>query len=1149
MWLELNALILLVVVGLLSAGMLAVGLAVGYWRGWRRGRQQALNQSNPPPTRDADVEILAGMGRAILGAQLRLDALCEIVYQQAARIVSTAHFQIGLFEGDDYVIKIWVRDGERLPERRFPGNANTGLIGWVRTAAQGIRINDYEREWESLPARPSYDSVNPPRSGLFVPLIAGGEAIGAIAIQSDLPDAFTDESFRLMSVLASQAAGAIRNAQLYTRAQATADQLRLISDVSRQITSVQSLPSLFRQIVTLVHDRFQYYAVNIFTYDERADEVRLQASSHTEFDRRKLALKPKQGLVGSAYSTAQPLNIPDVTKDSRYVPVAVLEHTRSELCVPLVVDRRVLGILDVQSDELASFKPEDVFMLESLAGQLALALQEAQTYDTERRQAERINAMAEASRAVVSILDINDLLDEVVDLIADYFGYDRVHLFLRTGDRVVFRSGSGVHSARWSIEQLSYDIRDPGFIPWVARTGQPLICGDVATDERYVVGPGLEDSCSEMTVPIVMGERVLGVFDIQSPQSDAFTPEDATLVQALADTVAVGLRNASLFATEQRRRVLAETLREVSTVLVSSLDLESVLDGVLLGLQRVVVHEAAMIMLRREDEGDYVVRAVHGAANENEILGQAVPAAGDLIERMWGLLRQVETPEAVADIARLGFDRIYAPMQVGGKEIGILAIERIGMDHFSNEEIEIINTFANQAALAIEGAELFASQQEEAWVTTALLSVAESVNSTVELRQTIETLVRLTPMLVGVARCGLMQWDSTARSFNSGAAWGTPPAAEEEFEHLVINDRAFIDLISQATEPITLGADSPHPLPEPLPRLFEVETMLALPLLARGSLVGLMLVDRPALGEPINQRRRMNILSGIAHQSALALQTGRLQAEATERQRLERELEVAQRIQRSFLPQQLPRYPGWQLAAFYRAARQVGGDFYDFIPLRSGKVGIVIADVADKGVPAALFMALCRTNIRAAAFSRDDPVDTLVRVNELLLSDSRSDLFVTVWYGVWDPVTGEVIYAVGGHNPPLLLQADGLASELSGRGVALGVVERMRIEKRSVIIDPGDVLAGYTDGITDALRSDGAEFGLVGLQSTVSSFRQRSAQEIVTRVVRAVDTFTGDEPQFDDLTLIVLKRVGKDDARATTEMQMLKPDTLSGPLS
>ncbi|MDW8298167.1 MAG: GAF domain-containing protein [Anaerolineae bacterium] len=1122
--------LLVILVSLLSVGALALGLLVGYARGYRRGYQAT-------PSHFADLDILASVGRAILSAQLKLDALCEIVYQQANKIVETSDFQIGLFDDADYVIKVWVRHGERLPERRFSGQANSGLIGYVRRTAQGIRVGDFQREWEQLPAHPSYESVNPPRSALFVPLIAGGECIGVIAVQSHEPDRYSAESLRLMTLLANQAAGAIRNAQLYRQAQERADQLRVISELSRRITTTQALPSLFRQIVTLVHNQFGYYAVNVFTYDARTEIVQLRASSHEEFDRRSLQLRIGEGLVGWCAKHAQTVNVPDVSQDTRYLPVAVLPETRSEFCAPLIVDRRMLGVLDVQSNQLNAFKAESVFMLESLAGQLALAIQEALTYDAERRQAERINAMAEASRAVVSILDINDLLDEVVDLVADYFGYDRVHLFVRIGDRVVFRSGSGAHSARWAIEQLSYSIYDNGFIAWVARTGQPLVSGNVQADERYVIGSGLEDSRSEMTVPIMIGNHVLGVFDIQSPEPDAFTPEDVTLVQALADTVAIGMRNASLFAVEMRRRLLAETLRDVSEALVSSRDVKSVLDELLNSLRKVVDHQAALIALLRPEQGDYIVRAARGEVDARAILDQTFPLDDQMPERLWTLLRQLQLPED--DPIKSAHDRLFAPMQVGGREIGLLALERIGADHFDEEDIKIINAFANQAALAIEVAQLFAAKEEEAWVTSALLSVAEAMSSSLDLSQMLETLVSLTLMLVDVQCCGIMAWDAEFRRLGNGTARGLAPNAVAEFRTLVINDHPLLDLLQKCSAPMTVGSGTGHPLPEDLVRLFGMSALFVMPLVARGTLVGAMFVDPPRRDGDAN--RRLQILNGIAHQAALALQTARLQAEAQERQRLERELDVAQRIQHSFLPQQLPHLEGWQIATFYRAARQIGGDFYDFIPLKSGKWGIVIADVADKGVPAALFMALCRTNIRAAAFNRDDPVETLLRVNELLLSDSRSDMFVTVWYGVWNPATGEIAYANTGHNPPLLMSADGSSVELTAKGIALGVIENIKLEKKTCVMASGDILVAYTDGITDALRSDGTEFGVIGLHNTVLHHRQRSAVEIEQAIIQALDKFTGNEPPFDDVTLIVIKRTSaRESARATLELQMAR---------
>ena len=248
-------------------------------------------------------------------------------------------------------------------------------------------------------------------------------------------------------------------------------------------------------------------------------------------------------------------------------------------------------------------------------------------------------------------------------------------------------------------------------------------------------------------------------------------------------------------------------------------------------------------------------------------------------------------------------------------------------------------------------------------------------------------------------------------------------------------------------EPIACGVGTDYPLPPVLHQLFESPTLLGLPLIARGHLVGAMLVDHPALGGTIDQRR-LNILNGIAHQTAMALENARLQAEATAAERLERELEVARDIQTSFLPDTFPVEPGWEVAACYRAARQVGGDFYDFFPLDEHHWALVVADVADKGVPAALFMALSRTLLRAVGTNRQPPAETLARVNDLLLRDTRSDLFVTVWYGLWDTRTGEIQYSSAGHNPPLLIRADGSAEQLDSRGIALGVVPKIPLQRR-----------------------------------------------------------------------------------------------------
>jgi len=1109
---------LVTVIGLavgIGAGTLALGLVVGYWRGRHRGRHSAMAAGS-------EVDKLAGVGRAILSVQLKVDALCEVVYQESTRIVDTRNFQLGLFDDNAYHIYVWLRDGERLMPTHFPDAANAGLIGHVRRTASSLRVGDYQREWDALPAKPTYEGSDPPRSALFTPLLVAGEVIGVIVVQSDAAEAFTDESQRLMSIISSQAAGAIHNAQLYHKVQARANQLQLISEVGRQITAVQRLSSLFRQMVSLVQQKFDYHAVSVFTVDPETNIIKLGSSTSEVLTRLEPSLSAKDGLVGRVYATKATINVADVLSSAYALDQTALPSTRSELCIPLVVDDRVLGILDIQSEIPNTFRDDDVSAFESLAGQLGMAILESRAYEKAQRQAERINAMADASRAVVSILDINDLLDEVVDLIADYFGYDRVHLFLRSGNRLIFRSGSGVHSAKWAVERLSYDLSDRGFIPWAAQSGQPCISGDVLKDERYIVGPGLDDSRSEMTVPISMGQRVLGVFDIQSVEANAFSAEDVTLVQALADTVAVGLRNAGLFATETRRRMLSETLREISSTITSSLELESVLNEILTGLEKVVSYDAGMILLSNEQDDQSSVAAVRGMANEEDVLNEVVHHDQRFTSNLWALLYHMETEEMRAALDR--HDQLYAPLEVEGEQIGTLAVDRFGEDKFGPEEVEIINTFAAQAAVAIANAQLFAAQQEEAWVTTALLQVAQSTNTISTIEQTLETLVRLTTILVGVTRCGVMLWDVTARHFIGAAAWGLEPEAAKSFQTLIApcKDDPFFTALAEATDLIVAGGVGDHALPEKMRTLFGVPSLMFLPLLSKGTLGGAMIVEY--FPGAANNIRRMNILTGIATQTALALENSRLQEEANERERLNKELELARDIQQSFLPSQLPEVEGYSLAAFYHSAQQIGGDFYDLIPIKGNQWGIVIADVAGKGVPAALYMALSRTNIRASAFSRDKPDETLIRVNELLLSDSRSNLFVTVWYGVWNPATGELNYSCTGHNPPLLVKADGSISELKAKGWPLNIIEEMKLESKQMFLEPGDVLIAYTDGVTDSQNMVQDFFGLDKLREVVIQEREHSARQIGQAILESVDQFIEGTAQFDDLTIVILKR-------------------------
>jgi hypothetical protein len=243
--------------------------------------------------------------------------------------------------------------------------------------------------------------------------------------------------------------------------------------------------------------------------------------------------------------------------------------------------------------------------------------------------------------------------------------------------------------------------------------------------------------------------------------------------------------------------------------------------------------------------------------------------------------------------------------------------------------------------------------------------------------------------------------------------------------------------------------------------------------------------------------------------------------------RVQQELALAWQIQSSFLPRDLPDVMGWQVAAALEPARQTSGDFYDVIPLPNGRLGIVVADVADKGLGAALYMALSRTLIRTYALQYHARPDYALRVaNRRILMDSDAKQFVTVFYGILDPLAGTLTYCNAGHNPPYLLSAQDRdpVQELGGTGIPLGIFEGETWGQASVQIRPGDVLFVYSDGVTDAEDGRGEFFGEKRLLDVARSCLARSAQDAQETVLAAVHQFVGDAPQFDDITLMVVSR-------------------------
>ena len=240
---------------------------------------------------------------------------------------------------------------------------------------------------------------------------------------------------------------------------------------------------------------------------------------------------------------------------------------------------------------------------------------------------------------------------------------------------------------------------------------------------------------------------------------------------------------------------------------------------------------------------------------------------------------------------------------------------------------------------------------------------------------------------------------------------------------------------------------------------------------------------------------------------------------------LQNELDVARKMQQSILPTRFPRGADYQSFGGMAPALDVGGDFYDVMRLENDCIGLAIADVSGKGVPAALFMMSSRTLLKGAAIGSQQPGAVLREVNDLLCEDNDAMMFVTLLYAVYDPATGEVTYANGGHNTPLILHADGTSTELPlTGGVALGVMDDMDFEQGSITLAPGDALVLYTDGVTEAMNGEHEELGMDRLQEILAATSSRSPEEINRSIFNGIRAFAGGAPQSDDITCLTLFR-------------------------
>lgn len=1166
---------------------------------------------------------------------------------------------------------------------------------------------------------------------LYLPLQTRDLLLGVLQVERSPGQPFRKEEMDILEGLAAHASLNLQAARQVTIKNYRSGQLALVRKVSAQIANILDLDELSRQVTDLIRESFNYYYVAIFTVDPDSPLLQFRASSSVSENATGLhwsiPVKLGEGIVGYVAQSGEVLLSNDVINEPRYRYVDALPETRSEVAIPLKVENRVLGVLDIQSNERGAFHENDLIVMQALADNIALAVEGARLYSSLRRRADELSVVYEITHALNSILDIDELLEEVVNTIQRWFQIPYVHLYTVHAGRkkVIYVAGSGARSREFERNEVTFDLDDPqGIIPWVARSGQTRLSNNVAEDPLYRPSPFAPiDTQSEMAIPLLFGGDVLGVLDVQSDEPQAFDPDDQSLLEALAGSIAVAIRNATLYRSEQWRRQVADSFRDVAGLVSANTAIDQLLKRILVELENNLPCDASAIWLVDDlsapREGlSLQLAASNGIAEEKllavieesqsarEWLNQAVVASTITI-------RQPEDPFGPLGLS-LGFPPDYssiaAPLRAGDQYLGVLTLAHRTSGRYGEEASAMTGTFANYAAVAIQNARLYNAAQEQAWISTVLLQVAEACQSVTSENELFATMARLTPLLVGVRKCAFYRFDPFEQEFELKAWYGfdpgtatrsvtaaeapglsrlaadphalylddaaselglpglsgangngtsvmlplvirgellgavfvvhevDEPTAEKSFDdqnlailqgiahqtaitlenirlwearqeeayvtavllqaaQAVVSQSSLEDVLdtivhlmqilvgidtsliyfldhatnryvlAETTHTASIGHDqlarsfAPgefplldqasqrdelviYPLPdaslsaEHWPQLRTYYTrdtledhsklrddwLVGFPLSVKGEVFG-VLIAKECGTPPATRSRRLEIIGGIAQQVALAIQNERLNQEMVEREKLEKEIELARQIQTTFLPDHLPEIPGWELDIRWQTARQVGGDFYDVFSLDDDRLGLVIADVADKGLPAALYMTVTRTLIRASSSGESSPGKVLERVNQLLEMDSSNGMFVTAVYAILNLKTGELVYANAGHNRPLIIRDETRQIEQLPRGgMAMGVLPDTRIPDHHYRLNHGDVLLLFTDGVTETFSPAEEPYGVDRLIDTVEEARTCEVDQMLTEIEKALAAFREDHPPSDDITLLAIRR-------------------------
>jgi GAF domain-containing protein len=1025
-----------------------------------------------------------------------------------------------------------------------------GIVGWVAEHKEELLVEDVTNH----PVYKFHESLPETQSEVALPLMIGDRLLGVLDVQSDRCQTFHEMDMVVLRTLADNIAIAIEGAHLFSGLTRKSEQISTVYDISHSLSSILDLDLLLDEVVRTIQQKFLYLQVNVYTVHTGRGKIIFRAGTGENSQAYRDAfltfdINDKEGILPRVAREGKTIISNDVRHDPLYrFPDFVTSTARSEMSVPLTTGGEITGILDIQSDQSGAFDENDRFLFEALSAGIATSIRNATLFRSEQFKRQVAESVRDVAGILSSDSSMEELMDRILEKLQENLPCDAASIWLTNPDpqsnkllTLAAVRGTETHELRTTFQTAE----SAG--PWVVdalHSDEPRIRCE--SDPRGPMGEalGFPKDYSAIAAPLRAGGETVGLLTLAHRQPDRYGSEARLITQTFAGYAAAAIQNSRLYASVREQAWVSTVLLKVAEASKEVKTHTELAETTVRLIPELVGCSSCALYYYNAPLNLYERKATRGFSAD------ALPARTFSREHAAFVFAcRLPTPipayyshgDFVLTPVNDAPGGVIIPLKNRGQILGLFWIGNENRNRpFSKDTLQVLTGISNQTATALENLRLLENQQQDAFIAAALLQVAQTVSSKDDLQTVLDSILNLLSILAGTESAAFFLLNSDRQGFAPVTSCiGLDAEARRSLgTSLFPGDFPMLDLVTERNLLLLSPLGTAHKSAihwSNIKQIFRLKDavrqkapeggwLVGIPLSGKGEIFGaLVILEKQVTGSLLE--KRLDLLTGIARQAAMAIQNDLLQDKKLENEKLQQEFQFARDIQQAFLPRQLPVIKGWDVASLWQPARQVGGDFFDIFFSKPDTFCAVIADVSDKGMPAALYMTVTRTLIRSFAQENLSAGQILKKVNDLLLQDNPSGMFVTVAIVLGDQQTGIIQYANAGHNPPLIRTPLGTIIELPRGQIALGVMDNQEYADHSIVIERGSFLTLYTDGVTDTVSPGGDNYSQKRLIRLITNIKMNKASVLTSALENDLIQFRAGLPSVDDITVLSLHRI------------------------